>query len=186
MSSPITQSSSTNPCSSSVFDESTSSTKSSSSTSETRLSSNSGREKSISKPSYMSLAESNKAKRRWVNYYGHKPSPLSKGVLARRSADTDLYSSELGKDLYPPMFLDRYDEVGMIGFVEICLESDDGPLESPSVSGLARPKAFQCLSVEENRKLIWLSQFRFGLKKEDKKKLMFVVLCSKHFFVGLS
>ncbi|GJS40877.1 IQ-DOMAIN 1-like protein [Tanacetum coccineum] len=111
MSSPITQSSSTNPCSSSVFDESTSSTNSSSSTSETRLSSNSGKEKSVTKPSYMSLTESNKAKRRGGNYYGHKPSPLSKGVLARRSADTDLYSSELGKDLYPPMFIDRYDEV---------------------------------------------------------------------------
>ncbi|KAI3766440.1 hypothetical protein L2E82_16498 [Cichorium intybus] len=106
MSSPLTQSSSTNPCSGS-FDESTTSTNSSSSTSETRLSSE-------SKPSYMSMTESIKAKRQaqgQVRNYFSKPSPLSKGVAGRRSADSDLYTSELGKDLYPPMFIDRYDEV---------------------------------------------------------------------------
>ncbi|KAI3786181.1 hypothetical protein L1987_45313 [Smallanthus sonchifolius] len=108
ISSPITQSSSTNPCSGSVFDDTASTTNSSSSTSETHLSSKSGsKEGSVSKPSYMSLTESIKAKRR---FNGQKPSPLSKGVTARRS-DTDLYSAELGKDLYPPMFVDRYDEV---------------------------------------------------------------------------
>lgn len=114
MSSPITQSSSTNQCSGSMFDETTSSTNSSSSASETRLSSNSGTTKdgSVSKPSYMSLTESIKAKRRVGNLSrGQKLSPLSKGVTARRSADTDLYSAEFGKDLYPPMFIDRYDEV---------------------------------------------------------------------------
>ncbi|KAL7605473.1 protein IQ-DOMAIN 8 [Lactuca sativa] len=105
MSSPLTQSSSTNPCSGSVYDESTTSTNSSSSTSETRLSSE-------SKPSYMSMTESIKAKRKGQgrNYFSNA-SPLSKGVAARRSADSDLYTSELGKDLYPPMFVDRYDEV---------------------------------------------------------------------------
>nr|XP_043618046.1 protein IQ-DOMAIN 8-like [Erigeron canadensis] len=113
MSSPITQSSSTNPCSGSMFDESTSSTNSSSSTSETRVSSSSGKEGSVSKPSYMNLTESIKAKRRGSSFlsHGQKPSPLSKGVTARITADTDLYSAELGKDLYPPMFIDRYDEV---------------------------------------------------------------------------
>ncbi|KAJ0755636.1 putative IQ motif, EF-hand binding protein [Helianthus annuus] len=110
ISSPLTHSSSTNPCSGSVFDDTASSTNSSTSTSETRLSSKSGGKEgsvSVSKPSYMSLTESIKAKR--VSH-GRKPSPLSKGVTARRS-DTDLYSAELGKDLYPPMFIDRYDEV---------------------------------------------------------------------------
>ncbi|KAK9066176.1 hypothetical protein SSX86_013497 [Deinandra increscens subsp. villosa] len=108
ISSPLTQSSSTNPGSGSVFDDTASSTNSSTSTSETRLSSKSGsKEGSVSKPSYMSLTESIKAKRR---SHGRKPSPLSKGVTARRS-DTDLYSAEGGKDLYPPMFVDRYEEV---------------------------------------------------------------------------
>lgn len=108
MSSPLTHSSSTNPCSGSVFDDTASSTNSSSSTSETRGSSKSGsNEGSVSKPSYMSLTESIKAKRR---SHGRKPSPLSKGITARRS-DTDLYSAELGKDLYPPMFIDRFEEV---------------------------------------------------------------------------
>ncbi|XP_071711093.1 protein IQ-DOMAIN 6-like [Rutidosis leptorrhynchoides] len=120
ISSPLTHSSSTNPCSGSVFDESTTvSTNSSSSTSETRGSSNTGnynyKDGSVNKPSYMSLTESIKAKRRGSNCvsHGQKPSPLSKGVTARRSfADVDLYdSAELGKDLYPPMFVDRYDEV---------------------------------------------------------------------------
>lgn len=116
ISSPLTLSSSTNPCSGSVFDESTASTNSSSSTSETRVSSNSSnyKDRSVNKPSYMSLTESIKAKRRGSNYssHGQKPSPLSKGVTARSSAaDIDLYSAELGKDLYPPMFVDRYDEL---------------------------------------------------------------------------
>ncbi|XP_076884946.1 protein IQ-DOMAIN 6-like isoform X2 [Bidens hawaiensis] len=102
MSSPITitQSSSTNPCSGSVFDDTASSTNSSSLTSEATRVSSGSKEGSVSKPSYMSLTESNKAKRR---AHGQNPSPLSKGVAARRS-DTD-------KDLYPPMFVDRYDEV---------------------------------------------------------------------------
>lgn len=111
LSSPITQSSSTNPSSGSVFNESTSSTNSSSATSETRVSS---KERSVSKPSYMSLTESIKAKRQNYNYLSHdqkSKSGLSKGVTARKSADSDLYSSETGKDLYPPVFIDRYDEV---------------------------------------------------------------------------
>jgi len=60
------------------------------------------------------MTESIKAKRQGqgqMRNYFSKPSPLSKGVGARRSADSDLYSSELGKDLYPPMFVDRFDEV---------------------------------------------------------------------------
>ncbi|KAL8230279.1 hypothetical protein R6Q57_000057 [Mikania cordata] len=107
MSSPLTHSSSTNPCSGSVFDDTASSTNSTSSTSETRLSSKSvSKEGSVSKPSYMGLTESIKAKRRSC---GQKPSPLSKGMTAR--SDTDLYSAELGKDLYPPISIDRYDEM---------------------------------------------------------------------------
>ncbi|KAI3759768.1 hypothetical protein L6452_07813 [Arctium lappa] len=109
ISSPITHSSSTNPSSGSMFNETTSSTtNSSSATSETQVSSNS-KERSVGKPSYMSLTESIKAKRQTYNY---SKSGVSKGVTARKSADSDLYSSETtGNDLYPPVFIDRYDEV---------------------------------------------------------------------------
>ncbi|KAM7483860.1 hypothetical protein LguiB_008443 [Lonicera macranthoides] len=120
---PFTRSSS-DPCSEFLYDESATSN-SSTSTSETPWSSNTPREGSVSTaPSYMSLTESIKAKRRVSNTLSQnmqgsltencnlnlkkKPSPLSKGVT-RRSADNDLYAVDLFKDLYPPF--DRFDGV---------------------------------------------------------------------------
>ncbi|KAL8056077.1 hypothetical protein ABFX02_04G096200 [Erythranthe guttata] len=77
------------------------------------------------KPNYMSLTRSTKAKQRPCTYNSissngglfhrhsvedlpmlrRKPSPLSK-VKGRRSADADLYSVDLCKDLYPPIRFD--------------------------------------------------------------------------------
>ncbi|KAK4481981.1 hypothetical protein RD792_012897 [Penstemon davidsonii] len=112
---------SSDPCSDFVYDESTTSN-SSTTTSETPPGSGE------SKPHYMSLTKSIKAKQRSYTYsspnvqpmqrhsvedlrYYRKPSPLSKGGNnARRSADTDLYSVDLCKDLYPPMRMSRYDD----------------------------------------------------------------------------
>lgn len=108
--------SSSDPCSESMYDETTTSN-SSTTTSETP---GSGDTTTESKPNYMSLTRSTKAKQRPCSYlsnsaqslqrhsvedlpYRRKPSPLSKGN-ARRSADNDLYSVDLCKDLYPPTY----------------------------------------------------------------------------------
>ncbi|MCE5165946.1 IQ calmodulin-binding motif [Datura stramonium] len=99
------------------YDDSTTS-HSSMSTSETLGSNQTPTEEGHSKkPSYMNLTESIKAKvkQRNSNYMSHsmqrnstdslqvhrKASPLSRAI-ARRSADCDLYSVDLCKDLYPP------------------------------------------------------------------------------------
>ena len=91
------------PCSEFMYDESTTSS-SSASASETP------------KPSYMSLTESIKAKKRACNrekmqrrlietvQFHKKPTTPSNGN-ARRSTSSDLYSVDLCKDLYPPMHL---------------------------------------------------------------------------------
>ncbi|KAL8522555.1 hypothetical protein ACS0TY_012638 [Phlomoides rotata] len=101
--------SSSDPCSESVYNESTTSNSNSSTmTSETPSTEEKG-----SKPNYMNLTRSIKAKQRPCSFssnpnqlqrhsvedlpHRRKPSPLSKGN-ARRSADMDLYSV----DLYPP------------------------------------------------------------------------------------
>lgn len=100
----------------SVYDESTTSNSNSST-----MTSGSTEEKG-SKPNYMNLTRSIKAKQRPCTFSSNphqslqrhsvedlpnrrKPSPLSKGN-ARRSADTDLYSVDLCKDLYPPTHYD--------------------------------------------------------------------------------
>ncbi|GFP85700.1 protein iq-domain 1, partial [Phtheirospermum japonicum] len=114
--------SSSDPCNESVYDESTTSN-SSTTTSETPGSGDS------TKPSYMKPTRSIKAKQiKNVNYSSgrdqsivqrrsvedlpgrRKPSPLSKGnvVVARRSADCDLYSVDLCRDLYPPTNVGHY------------------------------------------------------------------------------
>lgn len=110
----------TDPYSESIYDESTTSN-SSTTTSETPGSGDTPTEQNGSKPNYMNLTRSIKAKRKPCTYSSHtqslqrhsvedlpnrrKPSPLSKGN-ARRSADTDLYSVDLCKDLYPPTHYD--------------------------------------------------------------------------------
>ncbi|KAI3463260.1 hypothetical protein Pfo_019923 [Paulownia fortunei] len=115
--------SSSDPCSQSVYDESTTSN-SSTTTSETPGSGDTLAEQNSSKPNYMNLTRSIKAKQKLCTYSSHnqsmqrhsvedlpyrrKPSPLSKGN-ARRSADTDLYSVDLCKDLYPPTHVAHYD-----------------------------------------------------------------------------
>ncbi|KAH6821117.1 hypothetical protein C2S53_019632 [Perilla frutescens var. hirtella] len=117
MSCQILRSSSSDPCSESMYDETTTSN-SSTTTSETTPGSGDTTE---SKPNYMSLTRSTKAKQRSCAHnnlsnaqslqrhsvedlpYRRKPSPLSKGN-ARRSADNDLYSVDLCKDLYPPTY----------------------------------------------------------------------------------
>lgn len=106
--------SSSDPCSDSMYNDETTTSNSSTTTSETTPE---------SKPSYMSLTRSTKAKQRPCAYGSNsnsnahslqrhsvedlplrrKPSPLSKGN-ARRSADVDLYSVDLCKDLYPPAY----------------------------------------------------------------------------------
>ncbi|KAL2534050.1 IQ-domain 8 [Abeliophyllum distichum] len=116
----ITRSSS-DPCSSFSYDESTTSN-SSTTTSETQGSGNSLSEGHGAKPNYMSLTQSLKAKQKPCNYQSHtytgvrhsvedlhyrrKPSPLSRRGRTRRSADTDLYSVDLCNDLYPPILQD--------------------------------------------------------------------------------
>lgn len=110
--------SSSDPYSESVYDESTTSNSNSS----TMTSSGSTEEKG-SKPNYMNLTRSIKAKQKPCTFssnppshslqrhsvedlpHRRKPSPLSKGN-ARRSADADLYSVDLCKDLYPPTHYD--------------------------------------------------------------------------------
>ncbi|KAI3455577.1 hypothetical protein Pfo_012240 [Paulownia fortunei] len=78
------------------------------------------------KPTYMSLTKSIKAKQKHYTNLFHtqpmqrhsvedllylrKPSPLSRAI-ARRSADTDFYSVDLCKDLYPPMRMGHYSGV---------------------------------------------------------------------------
>ncbi|CAA3011592.1 IQ-DOMAIN 1-like [Olea europaea subsp. europaea] len=115
----ITRSSS-EPCSAFSYDESTTSN-SSTTTSETQGSGNTLAEGHGAKPNYMSLTQSIKAKQKPCNYlsrtytgvrhsvedlhYHRKLSPVSRG-RARRNADTDLYSVDLCKDLYPPMLQD--------------------------------------------------------------------------------
>ncbi|KAL3639778.1 hypothetical protein CASFOL_014746 [Castilleja foliolosa] len=114
--------SSSDPCNGSVYDESTTSN-SSTTTSENQGSGDS------TKPSYMKPTRSIKAKQiKNVNYSSsrdqlivqrrsfedlpgrRKPSPLSKGnvVVARRSADCDLCSVDLCRDLYPPTNFGHY------------------------------------------------------------------------------
>ncbi|KAK6128051.1 hypothetical protein DH2020_038215 [Rehmannia glutinosa] len=111
--------SSSDPCSESMYDESTTSN-SSTTTSETP---GSGDTQNGSKPSYMNMTRSIKAKQKQYTCssrdqssqrhsvedfpYRRKPSPLSKGN-GRRSADTDLYSVDLCKDLYPPTHVAYY------------------------------------------------------------------------------
>ncbi|KAL1559135.1 protein IQ-DOMAIN 5-like [Salvia divinorum] len=110
--------SSSDPCSDSMYDETTTTSNSSTSTSETP---GSGETTTESKPHYMSLTRATKAKQRPCAYgsnanahslhrhsvedlpHRRKPSPLSKGN-ARRSADTDLYAVDICKDLYPPAY----------------------------------------------------------------------------------
>ncbi|XP_042067753.1 protein IQ-DOMAIN 5-like [Salvia splendens] len=110
--------SSSDPCSDSMYDETTTTSNSSTATSETP---GSGETSTESKPHYMSLTRATKAKQRPCAYgsnanahslhrhsvedlpHRRKPSPLSKGN-ARRSADTDLYSVDMCKDLYPPAY----------------------------------------------------------------------------------
>ncbi|CAK9179945.1 unnamed protein product [Ilex paraguariensis] len=113
--------SSSEPCSEFLFDDSTTSN-SSTSTSETPGSIKTPAEGHITKQSYMYPTESIKAKQRVYNYSQHdmqrhstdslklhkKPSPLSRGVT-RRSADTDLYSLDLCKDLYSPMLMGSHE-----------------------------------------------------------------------------
>lgn len=105
-------------CSEFLYDDSTTSNSSASTFGTPGSSNNTLAEGNSAKRSYMNLTESIKAKQRGSNYLSHsienlqfhkKPSPLSKG-LARRSADCDLYyySVDLGKDLYPPLHMDRY------------------------------------------------------------------------------
>lgn len=117
--------SSSDPFSESLYDESTTSN-SSTTTSQSPTSGDNSNpaEQKGAKPSYMNLTRSTKAKQRPCTYHHsshnaqslqrhsvedlplrRKPSPLSKGN-ARRSADADLYSVDLCKDLYPPS---RYD-----------------------------------------------------------------------------
>ncbi|PIN20664.1 hypothetical protein CDL12_06645 [Handroanthus impetiginosus] len=107
---------SSDPCSESVYDETTTSN-SSTTTSDTP-----GSERNMTKPNYMNPTRSMKAKQKPITYSSHcqsmqrhsvedfphhrKPSPLSKGI-ARRSADVDLYSVDLCKDLYPPTHLSQ-------------------------------------------------------------------------------
>ncbi|KAL3655570.1 hypothetical protein CASFOL_001356 [Castilleja foliolosa] len=114
--------SSSDPCNGSIYDESTTSN-SSTNTSENQGSGDSP------KPSYMKPTRSIKAKQiKNVNYSSscdqsivqrrsfedlpgrRKPSPLLKGnvVVARRSADCDLCSVDLSRDLYPPTNLCHY------------------------------------------------------------------------------
>ncbi|KAF1001895.1 hypothetical protein AG4045_010648 [Apium graveolens] len=111
--SPIIRSTS-GPCSELFYDDSTTSN-SSASTFGTPRSSNSQSELTTAKRNYMNLTESIKAKQRAPNHLSHnvmdratgklqfrkKSSPLSK-MLARRSADCDLYSDDM-EDLYPPL-----------------------------------------------------------------------------------
>ncbi|KAG8380107.1 hypothetical protein BUALT_Bualt07G0159200 [Buddleja alternifolia] len=115
--------SSSDPCSEFVYDETTTSN-SSTTTSETPGLGDTRTENST-KPNYMSLTKSIKAKQRPITYSFHtqqiqrhsvedlpyirKPSPLSKGNKARRSADSDLYSVDLCNDLYRPMHMGRCD-----------------------------------------------------------------------------
>ncbi|KAA8540277.1 hypothetical protein F0562_024160 [Nyssa sinensis] len=114
----ITRSSS-DPCSEFLNDESTTSS-SSISTSETPWSGNTLAESNVTKPSYMSLTESIKAKQRDCSYssqsvqrhliqnlqFHKKLTPLSSEDTRRSASSVDLC-----KDLYPPMPLDRYDWV---------------------------------------------------------------------------
>ncbi|CAI9114358.1 OLC1v1015066C1 [Oldenlandia corymbosa var. corymbosa] len=113
---------SSDPISDSLYDESTST--SSLSTSETQDSNKTPVEGyRAKKPSFMKATESIKAKQRvpaspfhqshstqWRSVdspqFLQKPSSFS-GSLNRRSADTDLYSVHLCKDLYPPTHLDK-------------------------------------------------------------------------------
>ncbi|KAK1362818.1 IQ motif, EF-hand binding site-containing protein [Heracleum sosnowskyi] len=103
--SPIIRSTS-GPCSELFYDDSTTSN-SSASTFGTPRSSNSQSERTTAKRNYMNLTESIKAKQRAPNHateklqFRKKSSPLSK-MLARRSADCDIYSDDT-EDLYPPL-----------------------------------------------------------------------------------
>ncbi|KAL7180404.1 hypothetical protein ACSBR1_043577 [Camellia fascicularis] len=119
MSGQITHSSS-DPCSEFLFDESTTSS-SSLSNSETPGSSNTQMEGNINdtKPNYMNLTMSIKAKQRTSRYASHNNMQRHMMVKTRQlpsgdtmsNVDSDLYSVTLCKDLYPPMHLERYDWV---------------------------------------------------------------------------
>ncbi|KAL0396993.1 UNVERIFIED_CONTAM: hypothetical protein Scaly_0147700 [Sesamum calycinum] len=115
--------SSSDPCPESLYDESTTSN-SSTTTSETPGSGDTLVGQNGTKPSYMNLTRSIKAKQKPCTYSSHnqsmqrhsvedlpycrKPSPLSKGN-GRRSADTDLYSVDFCKDLYPLVHVADYE-----------------------------------------------------------------------------
>ncbi|KAK2992932.1 hypothetical protein RJ640_008466 [Escallonia rubra] len=117
----ITRSSS-DPCSEFLTDGSTTSN-SSTSTSGTPGSSKCLTEGYLTKPSYMNLTQSIKAKQRSPSYFPYnkpgnlpespqfhrKLSPLSK-VVTRRNADSDLYPVD-PNDLYPSLHLNRLDGV---------------------------------------------------------------------------
>ncbi|KAL0429908.1 UNVERIFIED_CONTAM: protein IQ-DOMAIN 31 [Sesamum radiatum] len=121
---------SSDPCSESLYDESTTSN-SSTTTSETPGSGDTLVDQNGTKPSYMNLTRSIKAKQKPCTYSSHnqsmqrhsvedlpyrrKPSPLSKGN-GRRSADTDLYSVDFCKDLYPPVHVADYEGVNSRGY----------------------------------------------------------------------
>ncbi|XP_073147886.1 protein IQ-DOMAIN 6-like [Henckelia pumila] len=111
--------SSSDPCSEFSYDESTTSN-SSTTTSGTPGSSDTTVDQNGTKPNYMNMTKSIKAKLKPCSYMSpsrsvqrhsvegslhcRKPSPLSRGT-GRRSADIDLYSVDLCKDLYPPILI---------------------------------------------------------------------------------
>ncbi|XAR67605.1 hypothetical protein NMG60_11002429 [Bertholletia excelsa] len=104
MSGPIMRSSS-GPCSEPFYDEST-----------TSSSSISNSETQISKPSYMSLTESIKAKQRGSSPSHHMQKQLAENLQFHKKTMplSSLDTVALCKDLYPPMHLDRY------GWVKSC------------------------------------------------------------------
>ncbi|XP_073064502.1 protein IQ-DOMAIN 8-like [Primulina eburnea] len=111
--------SSSDPCSEFSYDESSTSN-SSTTTCGTPGSSDTTVDQSGTKPNYMNMTKSIKAKLKPSSYMSpsrflqrhsvegaphcRKPSPLSKGT-GRRSAEIDLYSVDLCKDLYPPILI---------------------------------------------------------------------------------
>lgn len=120
---------SSDPSSELMYDETTTSNSNSSSlsSSETPGSNNTPEEGRGSKPSYMNPTESIKAKQRPASpchqtykiqmhssadnlQFSKKSIPFS-GSIPRRSADSDLYSVHMCKDLYPPVHFDKYDRV---------------------------------------------------------------------------
>ncbi|KZV21457.1 protein IQ-DOMAIN 1-like [Dorcoceras hygrometricum] len=107
------------PCSEFSYDDSTTSN-SSTTTCGTPGSSDTTVDQNGTKPNYMNMTKSIKAKLRPCSYMSpsrsvqrhsvegaplrRKPTPLSKGT-GRRSADIDLYSVDMCKDLYPPILI---------------------------------------------------------------------------------